>query len=141
VVTAENERKRTRSADLRHEVLDRAVRGERIGGNDGCVPEIEHLELLAPVHAGLQMRAADARLETDRARAVARPRPIRGQFVGRRPEHRDVTALELGGILGVGETRKADESRVIGRAVHSALSPPPVRIEPHRAHTSRSSRM
>ena len=111
VVAAEDDRDRAGGDDLRDDALDRRVIAGRVGGNDRGVAEVDDPELGDRVDPRLEMRARRAAGGADRARPEPGARPVGGEIVHRRPDDRDVDALELGGILGRTAGRRTSAAR------------------------------
>ena len=114
VVAAEDDRDRAGGEDLRHRVLDRDVRADRVGREDRRVAEVDDPEGAERVDTRLQVRPGSAAGRADRPRAEARARRVGRQLVHRGADDRGVRALELGGVLGVGEAAEGQQAGVVG---------------------------
>ena len=77
----------------------------------------------------LEVRAGRAARGADRARREARAGAVGDEVVHRRADDRDVEALELGRILGVGHAGERQQARVVG--LLAVLRPALLRID-HR---------
>ena len=107
--------------------LDRGVRGHRVGRDHGRVAEVDDPQLGERVDPDLEVRAGRRARPADRARREARAGAVGDEVVHRRADDRDVEALELRGVLGVGRAGEREQAAVVG--LLAVLRPALLRID------------
>jgi hypothetical protein len=114
VVAAEDHGKHARRRDIGDGLLDGLVGSDRVGRKHGRVAEIHDAQRFQRVDAGLEVRARREAGGANRARPVARTRPVGNEVVRRRPDDRDVEAGKLGRIHRVRLPAVGEEACEVG---------------------------
>ena len=101
VIAAEHDRDRPRGEHLGDRPLDRLVRAQWIGRDDGRIAVVDDAQRREGIDLCLEVRARRGAGRTDAARPEARPGTVRDELVDRRAEDRDIDTRELARVLGV----------------------------------------
>jgi hypothetical protein len=113
VVAAEHEWQCARGEHLADRLLDRAMRGDRIGRQYRRVAVVDDLEHPERVDPSLQMRTGNGARLSNRPRSQAGSRPLADELVHRRADDRDVEPGQLRRILGVRGPAERRQPRVV----------------------------